>query len=1262
MAFPVKSGLDVQQGHIVVSNGYQTIANKFLGLLGSSDGNNRGDFKNVANYRSASAVSALKVATGIAFNRTGSSAAAVNATVRIRGLCYSTNTYLDIKTSFYILDNGASPNTYGSVHTHNIGSQAISNVKLDESAGKMDIYLEFPAAITTVHYWVDVEINWSSQTNTTILDSTNWSFSVNPTVPGSPLATATQNQLALDGDLLALAGLSSTGIVVRTATDTYALRTITGGTSNAGPGYVVTVSSGNGVSSNPAIFIDSSDISWKQGVRAATTANITLSGTQTIDGISVIAGDRVLVKDQTTASANGIYTVAAGAWSRTGDFSVSADVTAGAMIMVREGTTNGSTVWQLTTTSVTLGTTSLVFTKRLPVTGGLSGTIATNQVAYGTGTDTIGGSSNLYFNGTNFGIGGTASYPLDVQATSAIRIANGTTAQRPGNTIGLLRSNSDDLTLEYNYGSGWGQTAFRNLTQTVSGSWTFSNAAYFTGSVARFTEANWTMIDSSSNGATAKFETGSITAATTRTFTFPDADGTLVLESRAVATSGSLTGGGNLSADRTLSLVNDNATPGNWYFYGTNGSGTKGYQAVSSISIAETQITDGSILARVASNEAISGSWTFTGGWISVDFLTYIYKFGDPSANFKFSASGITTATTRTLTVQDKDGTIAVESWKTLNFPADSGFTWGTGNVVATTATDTLKIVAGSGITFDTDTTNKAIRINSSGSGPAGTNYNVQYYDGGAFGADSNFTFDPTNNRLIVGGTSPFATIHAKGAVSGNNVFLAEDDSGNDLFKIFKTGVTQYGNNETEPTIFPSSSIGTLSLTGTGLTFRGITGQTTGLDTFGFTNSEGVIGTTDNFALIRAGGSFSPTTNSASFSSLVVSPTINQTGTSSGPTYGIQFAPTLTAITGTHYQLYSATSNTGAYFLYQSGANTKNYLAGATGIGASSPNASALLEIASTTQGVLIPRMTTTQRNAIGSPADGLIIYNTTTNAFTVRANSAWVEMGTGSGTIGGSIANQQIAYGSGTNTITGSASFLFDGTHMSVGTAINASYSLTAAGAVRTNAGAFHAVGSGTPASSLASASIRMQNTGGGDTWYLGAQNDGTAVLQSGNSSTVMTFGASGKVSTTYDFQIGSVTGYTPTAIIGRDGSGNVGAFTLGNGLVISSGVLNLNTTINSQTGTTYTFVIGDAWKLVELTNASAITLTVPPNSSVAFPIGTQIHIAQGGAGQVTIAPGSGVTIKAYSSFNKLAGQEAGATLIKVASDTWRMVGNLSA
>lgn len=102
----------------------------------------------------------------------------------------------------------------------------------------------------------------------------------------------------------------------------------------------------------------------KDSVRVATTANITLSGTQTIDGISVIAGNRVLVKNQTTASANGIYVVAAGAWSRANDFDTSGKVTSGAFTFVEVGTAGADSGFVLTTDgAITLGTTALAFTQ-----------------------------------------------------------------------------------------------------------------------------------------------------------------------------------------------------------------------------------------------------------------------------------------------------------------------------------------------------------------------------------------------------------------------------------------------------------------------------------------------------------------------------------------------------------------------------------------------------------------------------------------------------------------------------------------------------------------------------------------------------------------------------------------------------------------------------------------------------------------------------------------------------------------------------------
>ena len=101
-------------------------------------------------------------------------------------------------------------------------------------------------------------------------------------------------------------------------------------------------------------------ISAKDAVRAATTANITLSGVQTIDGVSVIAGDRVLVKNQTSAAENGIYVAAAGAWTRATDANTSALMKSGTFVFVCEGTTNSDSGWLLSTDgAINLGTTAL---------------------------------------------------------------------------------------------------------------------------------------------------------------------------------------------------------------------------------------------------------------------------------------------------------------------------------------------------------------------------------------------------------------------------------------------------------------------------------------------------------------------------------------------------------------------------------------------------------------------------------------------------------------------------------------------------------------------------------------------------------------------------------------------------------------------------------------------------------------------------------------------------------------------------------------
>ena len=100
----------------------------------------------------------------------------------------------------------------------------------------------------------------------------------------------------------------------------------------------------------------------------------------------------------------------------------------------------------------------------------------------------------------------------------------------------------------------------------------------------------------------------------------------------------------------------------------------------------------------------------------------------------------------------------------------------------------------------------------------------------------------------------------------------------------------------------------------------------------------------------------------------------------------------------------------------------------------------------------------------------------------------------------------------------------------------------------------------------------------------------------------------------------------------------------------------------INAQTGTTYTTVLTDDGKLITCSNASAISVTIPPNSSVAYGIGTQLNFAQLGAGQVTLVAGAGVTLNSAGAKLKLNAQYAVATCVKTDTNTWFVVGNLSA
>jgi hypothetical protein len=217
-------------------------------------------------------------------------------------------------------------------------------------------------------------------------------------VDGSHAGTSANNVLKLDGSgLVPQANIPS---------DIPWSKIISEPTTLAGYGITDALSTAGGTmtSGNLTLFQDPSSalhaatkqyvdgvsqgLDVKPSVLAATTTNITLSGAQTIDGVTCNAGARVLVKNQSTTSQNGIYVVAAGAWTRALDANTW-DEHIGAFVFVEQGTVNADTAWVCTVNSGgTLGTTAVTFSQFAgpgSVTAGTGISVSGMQVSLATG-------------------------------------------------------------------------------------------------------------------------------------------------------------------------------------------------------------------------------------------------------------------------------------------------------------------------------------------------------------------------------------------------------------------------------------------------------------------------------------------------------------------------------------------------------------------------------------------------------------------------------------------------------------------------------------------------------------------------------------------------------------------------------------------------------------------------------------------------------------------------------------------------------------
>ena len=174
-------------------------------------------------------------------------------------------------------------------------------------------------------------------------------------------------------------------------------------------------------------YVDSAVLGliWKHPADTATTANITLSGLQTIDGITVVAGSRVLVKNQTLAAQNGVWVAAASAWARATDFDQTApiDEINSAAIFVSAGTTQANTAWTESATVVTVGTDAITFTQFSAA-----------------GSYTAG--SNLVLTGNSFALNSTLTGLTSVGATTF-------TGNLTGNVTGNVSGSAASITGTY---------------------------------------------------------------------------------------------------------------------------------------------------------------------------------------------------------------------------------------------------------------------------------------------------------------------------------------------------------------------------------------------------------------------------------------------------------------------------------------------------------------------------------------------------------------------------------------------------------------------------------------------------------------------------------------------------------------------------------------------------------------------------------------------------------------------------------------------
>lgn len=246
-------------------------------------------------------------------------------------------------------------------------------------------------------------------------------------------------------------------------------------------------------------------LNWKTAVACATTANITLSGEQTIDGYTT-SNSRALVKNQTTGSQNGLYLTGSGAWTRVTDMDAGSEFP-GATVLIENGSTQAGQIWNCNNSSVTVGTTAVTFV----------------QSAGGTTTYTAG--TGLTLTGNQFAIDSTVTTLTGTQTLTNKTLTSPTIAKIANLTgNGLVTTSGSDGTVGITTpGTGVLTALAANANAsggfaTVNGTKTFTNTTLDTAGTGNVLKINGTSI-------TAVTGTGSVALATSPTLTTPTING-----------------------------------------------------------------------------------------------------------------------------------------------------------------------------------------------------------------------------------------------------------------------------------------------------------------------------------------------------------------------------------------------------------------------------------------------------------------------------------------------------------------------------------------------------------------------------------------------------------------------------------------------------------------------------------------------------------------------------------------------------------------